>query len=320
MVTGGAGSLGKVIVREIFKEFPSVGKVVIYSRDELKHHQMGWEFSSADFRIDYVIGDVRDRDRLQQAMEGIDVVIHAAAMKQVGTCEMNPEECYKTNVSGTQNLIKSAKYQQVSQILLVSTDKAVDPVSVYGNSKQAAERLFIKADSKELTSGIVRLGNLMGSAGSVIPLFNRLKDSGEIPITHPDMTRFGGSILEGAKVCLYALENMRGGEIFVPKWPSFRIGDLAEALAPGCRQKLIGVRKHEKMHEVLVSIVERDRLVENEKNMVITKDEIDNDEALSYYKSLKVNSSVHYMSKDCPRFEKEYLESLKFSKTEVLNL
>ena len=253
MITGGAGSLGRMLVKEVFTRYEKVSEVIIYSRDELKHHHLSWEYPSDRFPIKYVIGDVRDYDRLASAMEGVDFVIHSAAMKQVGSCETNPEECYKTNILGSQNVIKAAKFHQIQKTVLISSDKAVEPISVYGNSKQAAEKLFLKADEGDLQFSIVRLGNLLGSDGSVIPIFKHMMHTGLLPVTHPDMTRFAGTIKQGADCVLTALNDMTGGEIFVPKWKSFLVSDLVEAIAPGCEIKIIGLRKYEKMHEKLIS-------------------------------------------------------------------
>lgn len=288
LITGGAGSLGRAITGRLFKDFAELKKVIIYNRDELKHHYMSWEFSADEFPIEYVIGDVRDLERLTQVCEEVDIIIHAAALKQISTCENNPEECYKTNVFGTQNVIKAAKSSNVSKLLFVSTDKAVDPTSVYGNSKQAGEHLISNADGGQLTCATTRLGNLLGSAGSVIPFFLERSKTGELPITHPEMTRFGGTLDQGVDVCLYALEKMRGGEVFIPRWKSFRVGDLADAIAPECRKKIIGARKHEKMHERFFAKVELSRMLENKKYFIVSKEGVGDNLGLELYKALPI--------------------------------
>lgn len=286
LITGGAGSLGRALVRKILSEYNDVGKIIVFSRDELKHHYMNWEFSDDGEKIEYVIGDIRDPERISQTCKGVDLIIHAAALKQIYSCENNPEECYKTNVVGTQNVIKAAKSNEVRKLLFISTDKAVDPTSVYGNSKQACERLITKAHDQQIQCATVRLGNLLGSAGSVIPFFMKIRHTGELPVTDPDMTRFGGTLAQGAEACFYALRYMKGGEIFIPRWKSFKVGDLASAIAPECRQKIIGTRKHEKMHESFFASVEMSKLLENRDYYIITKEVIREDEAIDSYQSI----------------------------------
>lgn len=295
LITGGAGSLGSSLVENLLTD-GQIAKVIVYSRDELKHHYMSWRFPIDKYPVEYVIGDVRDLEKLSLACKEVDVVIHAAALKQISTCEDNPEECYKTNVIGTQNIIKAAKANGVGKVLFVSTDKAVEPTSVYGNSKQAGERLITNADSTECTFATVRLGNLLGSAGSVIPFFMEIRNTGEIPVTHPEMTRFGGTMKEGAEACLYALHHMLGGEIFIPRWKSFKVGDLAEAIAPECRKKIIGSRKHEKMHEQFFAKVEISRLLENKGYYIIAKEKLTNDESLDLYRSIGADIDEKFVS------------------------
>ena len=296
LITGGAGSLGKAIVRKLLSEYCDVGKIIIFSRDELKHHHMRWEFPALEDQIEYIIGDVRDSERISQVCKGVDVIVHAAALKQISTCEQNPEECYKTNVIGTQNVIKAAKNNEVERLLFISTDKAVNPTSVYGNSKQACERLITRADGTNLTCATVRLGNLLGSAGSVIPFFMRLLHSGELPVTDPEMTRFGGTLDQGAEACLYALNKMQNGEIFIPRWKSFKVGDLTRAIAPECRQKVIGPRKHEKMHESFFVSVEHSRLLENKHYFIITKERVSENDAIDGYESLNCQFEEEFSS------------------------
>ncbi|MCR9251941.1 MAG: polysaccharide biosynthesis protein [bacterium] len=292
LVTGGTGSLGKATVKLFLEQHIGIDKVRVFSRDELKHQQMKLEFEQYEDRLEYMIGDVRDYDRLEEAIDGMDIVVHAAAMKQVGSCESNPHECFKTNVIGTQNLIKAANHSSVSKVLFISSDKAVEPVSVYGNSKQAGEKLIISASTENIKFGAVRLGNLLGSSGSVVPLFTRLRSKGRIPITDFEITRFCGTIHEGAESIKYALENMIGGEVFIPKWNSFRIVDLAKLIAPNCELELIGLQNHEKVHEKLIGTKESENTFENSNYWIFPKNGLSIDQALDYYQALAVQSKV----------------------------
>ncbi len=251
---------------------------------------MKFQFREFSDRVEFMIGDIRDYDRLEEAMDGMHMVIHGAAMKQVGACEEHPNECYKTNVLGTQHVIKAIKHSNVSRALFISSDKAVEPVSVYGNSKQAGEKLFLKASEHSKICSIVRLGNLLGSSGSVVPLFSQLKATGVLPITDPGITRFCGGLQQGAEAVLYGLEKMRGGEIFIPKWKAFKITDLASAVAPNCRHEIIGLRKFEKMHEKLVGDKEITCLYENAAFYLILGSDISINAALDAYQSIPVES------------------------------
>lgn len=258
LITGGTGSLGKELVKTIYSKYPQVKRVVIYSRDEQKQFQMAQEYPISLYpSIRFFIGDVRDLDRLKRAFSGIDYVIHAAAMKHVHIAEYNPDECVKTNVNGAQNVIMAAIDTQVSKVVALSTDKACAPINLYGATKLASDKLFISANnikgSKELVFSVVRYGNVMGSNGSVIPFFINKKKEGIIPITEPSMTRFNISLKGGVDMVLHALQTAWGGELFVPKIPSYRITDVAKAIAPECEHQVIGIRPGEKIHEEMIT-------------------------------------------------------------------
>ncbi|MDD4640945.1 MAG: UDP-N-acetylglucosamine 4,6-dehydratase (inverting) [Bacteroidales bacterium] len=258
LITGGTGSLGKALTRTIFSKYPGIKRLVIYSRDEQKQFVMDQEFPFEKYpQIRFFIGDVRDRERLVRAMSGIDYVIHAAAMKHVHIAEYNPSECVKTNVGGAQNVIDACLMTEVKGVVALSTDKACAPINLYGATKLTSDKLFVAANrikgTKDIRFSVVRYGNVMASNGSVIPFFMEKKKQGWIPITDPQMTRFNIPIQEGVEMVLYALEQAWGGEIFVPKIPSYRITDLAEAVAPGCEQRTVGIRPGEKLHEEMIT-------------------------------------------------------------------
>jgi UDP-N-acetylglucosamine 4,6-dehydratase (inverting) len=257
LITGGTGSFGKQFTKTLLNtRKPS--RVVIYSRDELKQFEMAQAFSEKEYpAMRYFIGDVRDADRLRRAMEGIDTVIHAAALKQVPAAEYNPFECIKTNVLGAQNVIDTCLDSGVKQVVALSTDKAAAPINLYGATKLCSDKLFTAANNikghRDIRFSVVRYGNVMGSRGSVIPFFLEKRKTGVIPITDPAMTRFNISLQEGVDMVLWALENTQGGEIFVPKIPSYRITDLAMAIGPDCDHPVIGVRPGEKIHEEMIT-------------------------------------------------------------------
>ena len=258
LVTGGTGSFGKAFVREALKRYPGIRRLVIYSRDELKQFEMAQLFPASEYPgIRYFIGDVRDEARLRRALEGIDVVVHAAALKQVPAAEYNPFECIKTNVLGAQNLIEACLDSKVSRVVALSTDKAAAPINLYGATKLCSDKLFVAANNIQGDRGIrfsvVRYGNVMGSRGSVIPFFMDKKKTGVLPITDERMTRFNISLQEGVEMVLWSIENALGGEILVPKIPSYRIGDVATAIAPECRQEVVGIRPGEKIHEEMIT-------------------------------------------------------------------
>lgn len=258
LITGGTGSFGKAFVATVLERYPGIRRLVIYSRDELKQYEMQQSFPQSRYPgIRYFIGDIRDESRLQRALEGIDVVVHAAALKQVPAAEYNPFECIKTNVLGAQNLIEACLSNGVQNVVALSTDKAAAPVNLYGATKLCSDKLFIAANNitgnRDLRFSVVRYGNVMGSRGSVIPFFLEQRRTGVLPITDPRMTRFSISLREGVAMVLWAIENAWGGEVFVPKIPSYRITDVAAAVAPECRQDIVGIRPGEKIHEEMIT-------------------------------------------------------------------
>lgn len=274
LVTGGTGSFGKKFVETVLTQFPSITRLVIYSRDELKQFEMSQLFSTEKYpQIRYFIGDVRDKDRLKRALEDIDVVIHAAALKQVPAAEYNPFECIKTNVIGAQNVIESCLETNVKKVVALSTDKAAGPINLYGATKLCSDKLFVAANNmkgkRDLKFSVVRYGNVMGSRGSVIPFFMNKKDEGVLPITDERMTRFNITLQEGVELVMNALEIMWGGEIFVPKIPSYRITDVAQAIAPKASTATVGIRPGEKLHEEMVTATDAISTVEFEKYFVI---------------------------------------------------
>ena len=258
LITGGTGSLGQALTKTILAKWPDVKKLIIYSRDEQKQFQMAQKFSFAQYpALRYFIGDVRDYERLKRAFMGVDYIIHAAAMKHVHIAEYNPDECVKTNVGGANNVIKAALETSVSKVVALSTDKACAPVNLYGATKLTSDKLFIAANNikgtKDIKFSVVRYGNVMGSNGSVIPFFLGKRKEGVLPITDPTMTRFNISLDEGVDMVLHALETAWGGELFVPKIPSYKITDVAKAIAPDCEQKITGIRPGEKIHEEMIT-------------------------------------------------------------------
>jgi len=258
LITGGTGSFGKAFVRAVLKRAPDIERLVIFSRDELKQFEMEQEFNRSKYPgIRYFLGDVRDEKRLYRALEGIDIVIHAAALKQVPAAEYNPFEFVRTNILGAQNLVEACLDNDVRQVVALSTDKAAAPINLYGATKLCSDKIFIAANnivgSRDTRFSVVRYGNVMGSRGSVIPFFMEKRRTGVLPITDPAMTRFNISLQEGVEMVLWALENAHGGEIFVPKIPSYRITDVAEAIGPECRLDVIGIRPGEKIHEEMIT-------------------------------------------------------------------
>jgi len=257
LITGGTGSLGHALVAEILQRFPKIQRLVIFSRDELKQYEMAQKFSDQQYpALRYFIGDVRDRTRLKRALEGIDTVIHAAALKHVPAAEYNPMEFIHTNVIGAENLIEGCMDTGVKRVIALSTDKAAAPINLYGATKLCSDKLFVAANNyvgRDTVLSVVRYGNVMGSRGSVIPFFLKQAKKGVLPITDPSMTRFNISLQEGVDMVLWALENALGGEIFVPKIPSYKITDLAEAIGPSCKKPIIGIRPGEKIHEEMIT-------------------------------------------------------------------
>mgnify|MGYP001142822128 FL=1 len=274
LITGGTGSFGNAFTEYVLTHF-NPKKIIIYSRDEFKQFQMAEKFKNQKGKLRYFIGDVRDRDRLFRALDGVDYVIHAAALKQVPACEYNPMEAVKTNINGAMNLADAALNCGVKRVVALSTDKAVNPINLYGGTKLVSDKLFIAANAyageKDVRFSIVRYGNVAGSRGSVIPFFKNILDQGGdvLPITDYRMTRFWISLDEGVQLVIKALEEARGGETFISKIPSFRITDLAEAMAPACKMKEVGIREGEKLHEIMVTREDSAMTYEYEKHYII---------------------------------------------------
>ena len=271
LVTGGTGSFGKKFIKILLEKY-NPAKVIVFSRDELKQHEMRVAgFNQENLR--YFIGDVRDLGRLRRAVEGVDIVVHAAALKQVPACEYNPIEAIKTNIEGTSNVVEAALDSGVRRVLMLSTDKAVSPANLYGATKLAAEKLTIQSNAyaggRETRFSCVRYGNVVGSRGSVVPVFLRQRDSGKLTITDARMTRFWLSLEQGVNFVINAIEKMHGGEVFVPKIPSTTIPDLAKAIAPDAELEVIGIRPGEKLHEVLISEDEARSTIELEDMYVV---------------------------------------------------
>ncbi len=258
LITGGTGSLGKALTKRIFSDFPKVARVVIFSRDEQKQFQMAQQYPVQDYpAIRFFIGDVRDKERMIRAMNGIDYVIHAAAMKHVPIAEYNPSECIKTNIGGAENVIHACLQTQVKRVVALSTDKACAPINLYGATKLTSDKLFIAANNirgkNPIRFSVVRYGNVMGSNGSVIPFFIKKRNEGFLPITDPNMTRFNISLDGGVDMVFHALSHAWGGELFVPKIPSYKITEIAKAIAPDIEHRFVGIRPGEKIHEEMIT-------------------------------------------------------------------
>jgi len=258
LITGGTGSFGKKFVETILRKYPKVKRLVIYSRDELKQYEMAQQFSPIKHKaVRYFIGDIRDAARLSRACENVDIIIHAAALKQVPAAEYNPMECIKTNILGAQNIIEAALNNKIESVVALSTDKAAAPINLYGATKLCSDKLFVAANnmkgSRDLKLSVVRYGNVMGSRGSVIPFFLKKRKDGILPITHDGMTRFNITLKGAVDLVLFALENALGGEIFIPKIPSYKITDIAQAIGPNCDHPIIGIRPGEKLHEEMIT-------------------------------------------------------------------
>jgi len=258
LVTGGTGSFGKKFIETVLSKYKDIRKLIIFSRDELKQFEMAQDFSHKKYPcIRFFIGDIRDRYRLSRACEDVDIIIHAAALKQVPTAEYNPMEYIMTNIIGAENVINAALDNHVNEVVALSTDKAAAPINLYGATKLCSDKLFVAANNikgnRDLRFSVVRYGNVMGSRGSVIPFFLDQKKTGILPITDPDMTRFNITLQDGVNMVLWALENHWGGELFVPKIPSYKILDIANAIGPECEHKTVGIRAGEKIHEELIT-------------------------------------------------------------------
>lgn len=272
LVTGGTGSFGKAFVREVLAR-PEVRRVVVYSRDEMKQYEMAQHPDFQSSKLRFFLGDVRDEPRLRRALKDIDTVVHAAALKQVPAAEYNPFEAVKTNILGAQNVIEASLDLGVQRVVALSTDKAAAPINLYGATKLCSDKLFVAANNYKglarISFGVVRYGNVMGSRGSVIPFFLKQRDRGVLPITHEEMTRFNITLQEGVRLVLFALENMAGGEIFVPRIPSYRITDVAKAIAPDARLEIVGIRPGEKIHEEMITATDSLQTAEFEDHFVI---------------------------------------------------
>lgn len=258
LVTGGTGSFGKKFVQTVLERWPDVKRLIVFSRDELKQFEMSQEFPKSKYNgIRFFIGDIRDADRFKRACEGIEIIVHAAALKQVPAAEYNPMEFIKTNIIGAENVINAALDTGVKNVVALSTDKAASPINLYGATKLCSDKLFISANNikgkRDIRFSVVRYGNVMGSRGSVIPFFIEQRKQGFLPITHPEMTRFNITLEQGVNLVLLAIEKAIGSEIFVPKIPSYRILDVAEAIAPGIEKRIVAIRPGEKIHEEMIT-------------------------------------------------------------------
>ena len=309
LITGGTGSLGKALTKEILLRFPDIERLIIFSRDELKQFEMEQEFPISKHKcMRYFLGDVRDSDRLGRALEGVEYVIHAAALKQVPAAEYNPTEFIKTNIIGAQNLIEASMSKDVRGVVALSTDKAAAPINLYGATKLCSDKLFVAANrykgKRDLFYSVVRYGNVMGSRGSVIPFFLKKREERQLPITDKDMTRFNISLSEGVEMVLWSLENARGGEIFVPKIPSYRITALAEAIGPSCEMDIVGIRPGEKLHEEMITVSDSFYTVEFGDYFAILPS--DKEESITRYCSLtdseRVEPGFSYNSGTNPNF------------------
>ncbi len=301
LITGGTGSFGKSFTKYVLAHY-SPRKIIIYSRDEYKQFVMQNEFKEYESKMRYFIGDVRDKERLKRAFEGVDYVIHAAALKQVPACEYNPNEAIRTNINGAQNVIDAALDTNVKRVVALSTDKAVNPVNLYGGTKLVSDKLFVAANAyagnKDINFSIVRYGNVAGSRGSIIPVFaNIIKNGGtELPITDFRMTRFWISLTEGVELVIKALTEAKGGETFISRIPSFKVTDLAEAMLPGCKMKEIGIRPGEKLHEIMVTTEDSFNTYEYDKHFIVYPQVVFNDRQVPDMSGTKVPEGFSYSS------------------------
>ena len=306
LITGGTGSFGKKFVETILKRYPEVKRIVIYSRDELKQFELKQKYPESKYpQLRFFIGDVRDGERLKRACEGVDVIIHAAAIKQVDTAEYNPEECIKTNIHGAQNVINAALQTGVKHVVALSTDKACAPINLYGATKLTSDKLFTAANnisgSKDIKFSVVRYGNVMGSRGSVIPFFIHKRDNGvkELPITDMRMTRFNISLQAGVDLVMYAIGNHLGGEIFIPKIPSYHIVDVAKAIAPNIPLVEVGIRPGEKLHEEMITVTDALNTIDLGQYYAILPSvsfKHQREEYLQHHQAVPVPQGFHYSS------------------------
>jgi UDP-N-acetylglucosamine 4,6-dehydratase (inverting) len=325
LITGGTGSFGKAFTKYVLSKWPSIKRLVIYSRDEQKQFQMAHEYPFERYpMMRFFIGDVRDVERLKRACHDVDYIIHAAAMKHVPIAEYNPDECVKTNVGGAENVIRAALETSVQSVVALSTDKACAPINLYGATKLTSDKLFVAANNirgtKKIIFSVVRYGNVMGSNGSVIPFFLKKRQDGLLPITDPNMTRFNISLTEGVEMVLHALETAWGGELFVPKIPSYKITDVAEAIAPDCKHEIIGIRPGEKVHEEMITSSDSFTTYDLGKYYVILPQNVgwNLEEYIEHFSAVKVSQGFHYNSatntewlsvNDIRRLIKEHVDS-----------
>ena len=306
LITGGTGSFGNKFVETILKRYPEVKRIVIYSRDELKQFELKQKYPESKYpQLRFFIGDVRDGERLKRACEGVDVIIHAAAIKQVDTAEYNPEECIKTNIHGAQNVINAALQTGVKHVVALSTDKACAPINLYGATKLTSDKLFTAANnisgSKDIKFSVVRYGNVMGSRGSVIPFFIHKRDNGvkELPITDMRMTRFNISLQAGVDLVMYAIGHHLGGEIFIPKIPSYHIVDVAKAIAPNIPLVEVGIRPGEKLHEEMITVTDALNTIDLGQYYAILPSvsfKHQREEYLQHHQAVPVPQGFHYSS------------------------
>lgn len=305
LITGGTGSFGKAFVRTVLSKCPNIKRLVIYSRDELKQFEMAQEFPKSKYDgIRYFIGDIRDKDRFKRACENIDIIVHAAALKQVPAAEYNPIEFIKTNIHGAETVIDAALDTGVKKVVALSTDKAAAPINLYGATKLVSDKLFIAANNmkgkRNITFSAVRYGNVLGSRGSVIPFFLKQREAGILPITDPNMTRFNITLQQGVDLVLHAIEYSLGSELFVPKIPSFRITDVAMAVSPNCKQKIIGIRPGEKLHEEMITTSDSYHTIEANDYYIVLPPMGDEQmkKYLNHYNATKVEEGYTYNSKN----------------------
>ena len=306
LITGGTGSFGKKFTEMTLQRYPKIKRLVIYSRDELKQFEMSQLYPVDQFpNIRFFIGDVRDRERFKRACDGIDVIIHAAALKHVPLAEYNPDEFIKTNIGGSQNVIDGALSSQAKIVVALSTDKAAAPINLYGATKLVSDKLFVAANNitgwRDIRFSVVRYGNVMGSRGSVIPFFLRkAKDGNALPITHKHMTRFNISLEEGVEMVFWSIENAIGGEIFVPKIPSYRIETVARAIAPSAELRYVGVRPGEKLHEEMITESDSYNTIELGRYYAILPSDVKKEKFLKHFNAKEVPPGFSYSSRDDP--------------------